>query len=394
MKIRRPLDQGWVLSSQDYASGEMVTHGQSCIWLVGHSDLATALLNNINPHEAFACTMLGIELKDFDKKIPLHNALRQSAKVPNFAMAGGGGDVTLVQQYRKQGEDTPHPEGPSMVDDGRGNLVPGFKGTRFCTLMRGVKCGVKLTQSWKRREKIDPTCVACLECMGELREIWKRQWSENPQYFDFISDCVDNGMLITPEMIARWPDFAAVFEPYQQLDPMQIAQHVTARIRKVGAAAETPFCVLANTFFSALLADITKHAHRICVRECWDRTYRVPEKLFWNSRRSKYAGGPSPLFGHGIRVFAHDELLGEHPRGEAHDGSTRITEVMVDVMRYYCPDVADAAKVDPTLMNEWTKGADKVVHDDRVVPWTRHHDVKTCVECAVQKARDERRRAA
>ena len=44
MKIRRPIaNTGWVFSSSDYNAGELVTHAQSCIWLVGYSKLGDAL---------------------------------------------------------------------------------------------------------------------------------------------------------------------------------------------------------------------------------------------------------------------------------------------------------------------------------------------------------------
>lgn len=382
--IARPLDEGWCLSSQDYRAGELITWAQSCIWLVGRSDLAVALLNQIDPHAAFAATLLGIELKDFDKKIRLHSNLRQAAKPNNFSRPGGGGDATLVLQQRKGGEDTPFAEGPSMVDDGNGNLVPGYKGQRFCVLMRNVPCGVKKTMLWGRRgreRRIPPTCVACLECMQELGAIWKRQWVEAEPYHRYTSNCVDNGMIITPEMIERWPWWGEVFRPGQQLEPMQIAQLWSGRIRKVGAEAETPFCVISNSFFQALLADASKLAHRICVRECYDPTGRVPDMLFHNSLRSAYAGMSSPLYGSRIPVMAHDEFIGEHPPGMWHDGATRISEVMRDCLRYICPDLADACEAEPTLMLEWAKGAAKVVHNGRLVPWTRQHNSKTCVEC-------------
>lgn len=379
MKIRRPVDDGWVLSSQDFKAGELVTHSQSCIWLVGHSDLGTALLKKIDPHAAFACTMLGIDLKDFNKKILEHANMRQAGKPFNFSKPGGGGDATIVLQQRKQGEDTPHPDGPSWIEDADGNLIRGYKGMRFCTVMHGVRCGVKSdgspnkTMFWGKRGRErrlkGPTCVACLECAQYLGESWKRQWSENEPYFSFISDCVDHGMVIQPEALERWPWLQEVFRPYQQLNPMQIMQHWSGRLRTVGQSAETPFCVLANGFFQGLLADVTKLAHRVVTRECYVRV-RVPDMLFPNSIRSEFAGIESPLYGSRIPIFAHDELIGEHRRSIGHECATRISEVMRDSLRWVCPDMADAAEAEPTLMNRWDKRA-ACVRDanGRLIPW-------------------------
>lgn len=401
MIIRRQITPSTkVLSSQDFKAGELITWAQSCIWLTGESRLAVALANRVDPHAAFAATMLNIDIKDFDKKIRQHANLRQAGKPFNFSKPGGGSVPTIVLQARMQGEDTPFADGPSMVDDGNGNLVPGFKGLRFCTVVHGEYCGghdgKKKRRTWgsgRRERAIKPMCSMCLEVGVELEHTWKRSWPEHEAYFDFVSGCVDNGMVITPEMLDRWEWWSEVFTPWQQLDPLQVAQLWSGRIRKVGVAAETPFCVLANGFFQALLADATKLAHRIASRECHDNTIRVPSMLFWNSKPSVFAGMPSPLLGSDLDVFAHDELIGEHPRSIAHEASLRISECMEAALRYVCPDLADAVEAEQTLMEEWVKAASKVVHSDRVVPWTRHHDPKKCGECAAQKARDARRAA-
>lgn len=401
MTIARPVGDGCVYSTQDFRAGELVTWAQSCIWVTGESRLAETLLNKIDPHAVFACQMLGIDLKDFSKKILQHANLRQAAKPFNFSKPGGGGVPTIVLQARMQGEDTPHPDGPSQVDDGNGNLVPGFKGLRFCTVVRGEYCGGRdgklKRRTWgtgHRQRPIKPTCSMCLEIGQDLEANWKASWPESGGYFGFVTQCVDHGMQIAPEMLEMWPWWQDVFEPNQQLDPLQIAQFWSGRIRKVGRTAETPFCVLSNGFFQGLLADITKLAHRICTRECYDSTFRVPDMLFWNSKRSAYAGMRSPMYGSRIPVFAHDELIGEHPLAMGHDAAMRISEVMRDCMRFVCPNLADAAEAEPTLMPAWYKQASKVIHDDRLIPWTPEHDEKKCPDCAAQRARDEARRAA
>lgn len=395
MVIGRVLNDGWVLSSQDFKAGELITWAQSCIWSVGHSDLSETLLQKIDPHQAFACEMLGIPLEAYDKGNLVHYNLRQAAKPFNFSKPGGGGVPTIILQARKQGEDTPHPNGPSMVDNGKGDLVPGFKGLRFCTMMKGEYCGRNgMRRDWgKSARKITPTCAACLACGVELETAWKRKWREADRYFKFTSGCVDRGMIIDPKYLDLWPKWKETFAPWEQLEPQQIAQFYSGRIRKVGASAETPFCVISNTFFQGLLADITKLAHRQVTRESKDATYRVPSMLYANSLPSRYAGCQSPLFGSYIPIFAHDELIGEHPRSVGHEAATRIAEIMVDCMRFVCPDLAGACEAKPTLMNAWFKSADMVVHDDHVVPWVPGHDPKKCTECAAQKQREKAREA-
>lgn len=385
MLIYRPIDRGTVLSSQDFKAGELVTHAQSCLWICGFSELADVLNTGKDPHADLGALLLGVSYDEFvkRKKEPRFKDTRQAMKPPNFGFGGGMAEVTLVLQQREQGPDTPCPNGPSWIKDEDGEtLIRGYKGLRFCILM-GVtdRCGAPGRKTTYRDRNIPPTCVDCLECGAQLRELWRKKWPENRKYFNYIGECQDNGMVITPEMLERWSWLQEVYSPWQQLEPGTIMQHVSGRLRKPSGKDESPFCALANGFFQGLLADIAKHAHRIATRECYDKTVRVPDMLFANSKRSAYANMPSPLYGSRIPLFAHDELIGEHPWEMQHDAPTRISEIMRDTMRWYCPDLADAAVAEPTTMLRWDKRAEKVVHRGRLAPWTPDHNAKTCVEC-------------
>ena len=367
-----------------------MTHAQSCRLICGYSVLGDVLLSKdskgkpMDPHADLAAMVLGIGYEEFDKKIRKHKDTRQACKPPDFGYPAGMGDYKLVIQQRQQGPDTPCPNGPSLVDDGDGNLVPGFRGLRFCILMDGAEtCGARKRTTWGWNNKtIKPSCEQCLDCAKRLKDFWKRKWPENVPYFAYVQSCVEYGQVITAEALERWPHLQEVFYAGQQLAPGEIMQHVSGRIRNVSTSTkESPFCSAANGFFQGMLSDVTKHAHRICVRECYDATIRVPDMLFPNSLRSEFAGGPSPLYGSRIPAFFHDELLGEHPESVAHEAATRISEVMRDCLRWYCPDVADAAEAEPTLIGRWDKRAEKVVHRGRLVPWTPDHNPKKCAEC-------------
>ncbi len=364
--VARP---GTVFSSEDYEAGELITHAQNTLWVTGSSELARALVAGIKVHNALAGTMLGITYEEYQarQKEKICKDMRQAAKPANFGYPGGLGAVTLVHQQRKQGPDTPHPSGPNLVQDENGNLVPGYKGLRFCILMDGAdSCGgdEKNTNLWKW-EKISPTCRHCLDCATRLKDLWLRQWPENEKYFKIINECVNQGMEITPEALARWPHLKDWFEPDQRLAPGEIMQHVSGRVR-----GGTEYCSAANSLFQGLLGDAAKSAFRRIQRECYDSTFRVPDLAHENSVKSNYAGGPSPLLGSRAIVFIHDELLMEHPESVASDGAYRVSEVMVDELRHYCPDLAPACKAEPTLMKRWFKGASKVTDSNgRLIPW-------------------------
>ena len=399
MKIRRAIANSCsVLSSQDFRAGELITHAQSCLWLVGKSELAKVLLTKdstgkyMDPHSDLAAFVLGVPYEEFikRKKEKRFSDMRQASKPENFGKPGGMGDPKLVQQQRKQGPDTPCDNGPVLVKNADGDLVPGYKGLRFCILMDGAeRCGVhpdgrpnRVTQWGKRDYRFAPTCAHCLDCASRLGAFWKKRWTEADPYFNLISDIVKNGMVISEESLERWPHLKDWFTPWQRLEPATIMQHVSGRLRRAGSDDEekSPFCTLANGFFQGLLADIAKHAHRIITRECYVRTI-VPDMLFPNSKRSQFAGMESPLFGSRIPVFQHDEVIGEHPASIAHEAATRIAEIMRDVMRWYCPDLAEAAEAEETLMLKWLKGAEKVVHGGRIVPWEPDHNPKKCEQC-------------
>jgi hypothetical protein len=321
----------------------------------------------------------------------------------NFGKPGGMGDPKLVLQQRKQGPDTPCPNGNTMVEieDADGNMieVPGYKGLRFCILMGAAdRCGERRVQRWGRagyEREIPPTCLACLQCAAQLGKVWKAKWRENERYFKFVEDCVQNGQVITSAMLERWPWLREYFRPGQRLAPGQIMQHVVGRLRQVNVPSkESPFCSASNGFFQALLSDITKRAYWRATRECHDNTIRIPTQQYPNSRPSRFAGGPSPLLGSHIPGFYHDELYGEHPEETAPDAAWRIAEIMEEEMMVFLPDVAQACLAEPALQWEWNKAAANVIHDDRLVVWTSDHNPKKCAACKSQEARDAARKAA
>ena len=309
--------------------------------------------------------MIGIQYKDFNKKIKQHSDARQAAKPGNFMFPGGGGVARFVSTQRSQGPDTPCVGGPHLVKDDSGNFVEGYYGLRFCILMDGAKaCGTTKVMMWKDR-KISPTCEACLECGVRLKNYWLRQWTEYRAYFKFIDACIQNGQEITDEMLMRWPWLQSTYTTGQRLDPGQIMQHHSGRLR-----GGLDYCSMANGFFQSLLSEAIKRATCRVSRECYDRTVIVPDMVYANSIRSAYANGPSPLLGSRMVVLQHDELITDHDEDTAHDAATRVSEIMVNELRFYCPDVADACAAEPALMFRWNKEA-KTVRDSngKLIPW-------------------------
>lgn len=373
--------KGFVYSSTDYESGELITLAEACNKLVGRSELGDALNAGMKPHNMLGASMIGMLYDEYNarKNESVCKDARQAAKAGNFGFPGGAGAATLVLQKRKEAIDTPCPNGPHWIDDPEnedGPKIRGYKGLRFCILMdKAEACGIEKTTQWRER-MISPTCVRCIECALRLKTFWQGQWPEMKLYFDYIQECVEQGMLITAEMLEWWPHLKPWYTAGERLAPGEIMQLVSGRVR-----GGVTFTQAANSFFQGLLADACKAALRQCSRECYDNTVVVAEKLYPNSKPSQFAGGKSPLYGSRAIVFAHDEIIFEHPEDIAHEAVTRVSEVMVDCLRHYCPTVADACAAEPTLMRKWQKQATKIVHNGRVVPWEPEHDSKTCTEC-------------
>jgi hypothetical protein len=358
---------GFVLASIDYDSGELVTHAQSLLWLTGHSKLAEALVTGAKVHNMLGASMIGLTYAEFNKRVKdrICKNARQAAKPGNFGFPGGMGPVKMVHQQRIQGPDTPHPNGPNWIMGEDRQPIRGYKGLRFCILMDDAPaCGIEKTREW-RDHKISPTCTACIECAVRLKKLWLQQWPENAEYFRYINQCIDFGQEITGEMLDRWDWLKEVYIPGTQLAPAEIMQHHSGRIR-----GGLDYCAAANGFFQGLLGDLAKAAVRRISRECYDKTYKIPELAHANSHKSAYAGIQSPLYGSHIIAFQHDEVIPELIESNAHDAAMRISEVMVEEMMYYCPDLVPAAKAPPALMKVWNKNAAPLFNSEgKLIPW-------------------------
>lgn len=362
---------GYLLASIDYDSGELVTHAQNTLWTTGHSKLAQALNTGLKVHNALGASMIGMSYEEFSEKVKTRTCknARQAAKPGNFGYLGGMGPVKMVLQQRIQGPDTPHEHGPNWIRDPESNdphkLIRGYKGLRFCILMdNATACGIRKITEWKG-QKIKPTCVACIECSVRLRQLWLQQWPENVDYFKFINNCIDFGQQITSKELDRWPWLKEIYTPGTQLAPGEIMQHHSGRIR-----GGLEYTSAANGFTQALLGDLAKDALRQISRECYDKTFKVPSMRYSNSKPSNYAGVQSPLYGSHVIVFQHDEIIPELIESNAHDAAMRISEVMIDSMRFYCPDMVNAAKAPPALMRTWNKLAEPVFNKEgKLIPW-------------------------
>lgn len=300
----------WVFIAADYKGLELVCHAQSCLNILGFSDMAVSLNEGKDVHSQLGSVMSGIPYDEFMvRKGQLEKLIldyRQAGKPFNFGLPGGMSAARLTLTQRAQGPDTKSPDG----------LVT-YKGLRFCILVAGAeRCGVEKVTKWGRMQ-LTPTCKACLEVADRMKASWFKTFSENRPYFAWVK---------------------------AQLEKTgQIVHHVSGRIR-----GGLDFCSAANTSFQGLGADITKEALSRVTNE-------------------QYAVRSSPLYGTRFVIMPHDELILTSPEEQSSGAALRLTELMVGAMRDYCPDMHAAAEADSVIMYRWDKKAEQVWSPDKKI---------------------------
>ena len=302
---------GYMMFGADYAAIELAGHAQSCLWIpeVGYSKLAEAINDDMKVHDMLGASIAGMPYEEFLRRRldgdKVMKSFRQTAKKANFGYPGRCGAVTLVLQCRAEDEVTVAPDGTV------------YQGTRFCITMGGAeKCGVEKVTEWGSknfRREIPPTCLRCIHCAQDLREMWLGQWTENVEYFKYIGKMERQGK--------------------------ELIQHVSKRIRG-GAGGNA----MANSYFQGLVADGKKAA----MAQVHYEQYCRPESDLYHSR---------------LLADIHDELLNEGPVQLVPAAAERLVVVMEEQMREYIPDVKIEAE--PFLSHRWYKGAEEVRADWR-----------------------------
>lgn len=155
----------------------------------------------------------------------------------------------------------------------------------------------------------------------QVKALWLRKWPEFRDYFRLMDRYIQEGE----------DGFA------------QIVQLFSGRVR--GGLWYTNLC---NTFFQGLGADVAKRAMFAVSKAC----YAEPDSVLYGTRPVN---------------FIHDQIISETPEEIAHETAFEQARVMMEAGNYYLPDVP--VKCTPALSKVWTKGAEAVFLDGKLVPW-------------------------
>lgn len=140
----------------------------------------------------------------------------------------------------------------------------------------------------------------------ELRDTWLSVWGMAP-FFRYVS---------------------------QQI----LAEGGVWQVRAPRFRASDRFTACCNTLFQGMAADAAKTA----VFEVFCATL----------------DSSSPLYGSGLWLFVHDEILIECPLEQVHEAGEELKRIMLDALAQWCPDVKGSAE--PAAMLRWAKAADTV----------------------------------
>lgn len=134
----------------------------------------------------------------------------------------------------------------------------------------------------------------------------------------------------------------------------QCRQIGTDRVRMV---PENQYCSACNTFFQGLASDGVKNA-------------------FVNLMNATIFSKEQKPLQSILKLIIHDEFLFEIPKEVAHEEAQVLSNIMIDSMKVFLPDVK-IIKAEACLMERWEKQAEPVFENGKLVPWIyEKHGVK------------------
>lgn len=174
-----------------------------------------------------------------------------------------------------------------------------------------------------------------------------------------------------PEMRRYFADITAAMAGGNTLT---VSQYGSNRLR--GGAN---FCPAANSYFQGLTADGAKLACWNVALECYlGVKYDVFEKVFADWQQGTWhhfvtevlpSEYRSPLYGSFPVWFIHDQIGIESPFEMARGAAKRLSEVMVESMTIFTPDVPCIAEAD--MKRRWYKEAEPTYNKEGdLVPWS------------------------
>ena len=159
----------------------------------------------------------------------------------------------------------------------------------------------------------------------DVRSAWYERWSEARAYFNHVSS------------ILRVVDIKTEIDPDTGEEIEKEVRKCAIRHPRSGRVRGGCFFTdAANSYFQGMAADGAKEALFRVAYEC-------------------YVDTASPLFGSRPVAFIHDEIMLESPGPKAQGAARRLSQVMVEAMEMYIPDIPIICEAD--IFDRWCKYA-------------------------------------
>lgn len=307
--------EGCVFASLDYPTLELRTLAYALEYFGFRSHMADALREGQDLHARLAAQIKGCTYAEFmdalHRKEQWAKDFRQMAKAANFGLPGGLGAVKLVA-YARQSYDA-----------------------RFCLLSgEATVCGVEKVFDKRSRTTV---CKACLGVAKKLKDTWFETWPEmnsETGYFALVNEWTQREVI-------------EILDEDGQPEEMNVGSVLQILSERVRGCCN--FTNGANTIFQGLAADIAKRS-------------------LWLVGKEMYCDPASPLWGHRLLVFVHDEQFNELQVKGAAAAAERAARLMEQAFAEYCgPDAPHSKEkgllgipctVEPALAFRWYKDAD------------------------------------
>lgn len=176
------------------------------------------------------------------------------------------------------------------------------------------------------------------------------EFAAGPDYR--ITLTIDESKQIKESWLSAYPEMIRYFADIGRLCNEGGGRFTLVQPRSGRLRGNCTFTNGANSNFQGLTADGMKDALFHIAREQYDPTYRH-----------------SPLYGTRTNAPIHDEVFMESPEEQAAEAGERVSEVMVERMSHWLPDIPVTAEA--ALMRRWSKAAGDAVRNKqgRLIPW-------------------------
>ncbi len=249
-----------------------------------------------------------------------------------------------------------------MTIVGRSVLADRYRADRFFdphTMFAGKMLGLSYAEAMKLKAADDESMLASRQqCkianfglpggMGPRGLVGYARGYEDPITHEPFRLSFHEAKKLKEWWLLTWPEMVVYFKHIKLCVGTANAGTITipASGRRRGLCGFTDG---ANTYFQGGAADISK-------------------AMFFETSRRCYSVRNSALYGSRPCNFIHDEAMLESPEALAADASVELTELMVEIMERYTPDVPAAASA--TLSRFWSKKTKRVVDENgRLQVW-------------------------